>query len=225
MKDISLKKLREEVWAANLAIFRGGLVTMHSGNASGIDRKRGLILIKPSGMDYDQLRPEDLVVTDLDGRKIAGKWNPSVDLPHHLYLYRHCPDIGGVIHTHSNYATCFALLGRAIPVYLTAIADEFGAEIPCAPYVDNKGDHIGETILKHMGKSPAILLGNHGAFTWGRDPRAALKASVMLEDVAKACYLALALGKPKALPPEEVKKWYDRYHTTYGQPGVEKRKR
>lgn len=213
-----LTKLRQEVWSANLEIFRSGLVTMHSGNASGIDRKRGLVLIKPSGMDYDKLRPADLVTTDLDGHKIGGRWNPSVDLPHHLYLYKHCPEIGGVIHTHSNYATALALLGRSIPVYLTAIADEFGAEIPCAPYVDNVGDHIGETILKYMGKAPAILLGNHGTFAWGATPRAALKAAVMLEDVAKTCYLALALGKPKALPPAEVKKWYDRYHTTYGQP-------
>jgi len=213
----SLEQLRREVWAANLEIFRAGLVTMHSGNASGIDRKKGRVIIKPSGMDYDKLRPSDLVETDLDGRKLRGKWKPSVDLPHHLYLYRHCPEIGGVIHTHSNYATAFALLGRSIPVYLTAIADEFGAEIPCAPYVDNQGDHIGETILKHMGKAPAILLGNHGVFAWGPTPRAALKAAVMLEDVAKTCYLALALGKPKPLAPAEIRKWYERYHTTYGQ--------
>ncbi|MGH9451853.1 MAG: L-ribulose-5-phosphate 4-epimerase [Terriglobia bacterium] len=217
MKTDSLKRLRREVWAANLEILRGGLVTMHSGNASGVDRKKGLVLIKPSGMDYDRMRPADLVATDLDGRQIKGQWKPSVDLPHHLYLYRHCPQIGGVIHTHSNYATCFALLGRPIPVYLTAIADEFGAEIPCAPYVDNAGDHIGEAILKYMGKAPAILLGNHGAFCWGATPRAALKAAVMLEDVAKTCYLALTLGKPKALPAREIEKWYRRYHTTYGQ--------
>jgi L-ribulose-5-phosphate 4-epimerase len=213
----SLEQLRREVWAANLEIFHAGLVTMHSGNASGIDRKKGRVIIKPSGMDYDKLRPSDLVETDLDGRKLRGKWKPSVDLPHHLYLYRHCPEIGGVIHTHSNYATAFALLGHSIPVYLTAIADEFGAEIPCAPYVDNQGDHIGEAILKHMGKAPAILLGNHGVFAWGPTPRAALKAAVMLEDVAKTCYLALALGKPKPLAPAEIRKWYERYHTTYGQ--------
>src|SRR3990170_9134491 len=98
----SIEKLRREVWEANLGIFRAGLVTMHSGNASGIDRRRGLVIIKPSGMDYDKLRPADLVVTDLEGRKVQGKWKPSVDLPHHLYLYRHCLEMGGVIHTHSN---------------------------------------------------------------------------------------------------------------------------
>jgi len=212
------EQLRREVWEANLAIYQAGLVTMHSGNVSGVDRKRGLVVIKPSGMDYDKLRPQDMVVTDLEGRKVSGRWNPSVDLPHHLYLYNHCPEIGGVIHTHSNYATSFALLNRPIPVYLTAIADEFGAEIPCVPYTDNQDDHIGEGILKHMGKAPAVLLAQHGVFTFGATPRAALKAAVMLEDVAKTCHLALLLGKPRPLPAKEVRKWYDRYHTTYGQP-------
>jgi L-ribulose-5-phosphate 4-epimerase len=213
----SFEELRREVWAANLGIYRGGLVTMHSGNASGIDRKRGLVIIKPSGMDYDKMRPTDMVVTDLEGRKLRGRWKPSVDLPDHLYIYKHRPDIGGVIHTHSNYATSFALLEKPIPVYLTAIADEFGVEIPCIPYVDNIGDHIGEAIVKYMGKSPAVLLAHHGAFAFGPTPRAALKAAVMLEDVAKTCHLALLLGKPTTLPPEEIAKWYGRYHTTYGQ--------
>ena len=196
----SLEQLRREVWEANLGIFRAGLV-----------------IIKPSGMDYDKLRPADMVATDLAGRVVKSKHKPSVDLPHHLYLYKHCPQIGGVIHTHSNYATSFAMLGRPIPAYLTAIADEFGAEIPCAPYVDNAGDHIGEAIVKHMGKAPAILLAQHGAFAWGATPHAALKAAVMLEDIAKTCHLALLLGAAKPLPPEEVRKWYERYHTTYGQ--------
>jgi L-ribulose-5-phosphate 4-epimerase len=213
----TFEQLRREVWETNLGIFRAGLVTMHAGNASGIDRKRGLVIIKPSGMDYDKLRPADMVVVDLEGHKLKGKWKPSVDLPHHLYLYQHRAEIGGVIHTHSNYATAFALLGRSIPVYLTAIADEFGAEVPCAPYVDNIGDHIGETILQHMRKAPAILLAQHGVFTWGATPRAALKSAVMLEDIAKTSFLALLVGEPEPLPPEEVQKWYNRYHSTYGQ--------
>jgi L-ribulose-5-phosphate 4-epimerase len=213
----TLEQLRREVWAANLGIYRAGLVTMHSGNASGIERARGLVIIKPSGMDYDRMRPADMVVTDLEGRKVKGKWKPSVDLPEHLYIYRHRPEIGGIIHTHSNYATSFALLGRPIPVYLTAIADEFGVEIPCVPYVDNLEDHIGQAIVKRMGKSPAVLLAQHGAFAFGPTPRAALKAAVMLEDVAKTCHLALLLGKPVPLPPGEIRKWYGRYHTTYGQ--------
>jgi L-ribulose-5-phosphate 4-epimerase len=214
-----LEQLRRDVYEANVGIWRGGLVTMHSGNASGIDRKRGLVVIKPSGMDYDHMRPADMVVTDLEGRKLRGKWNPSVDLPDHLYIYQHCPEVGGVIHTHSNYATSLALLGMPIPTYLTAIADEFGEEIPCAPYVDNQADHIGQAIVQYRKRAPAILMGHHGAFTWGPTPRAALKAAVMLEDVAKTVHLALLLGKPTPLPSEEVKKWWDRYHTTYGQPG------
>lgn len=213
------EQLRRQVWEANLGIYRAGLVTVHAGNASGVDRKRGLVVIKPSGMDYDKLQPKDMVVTDLDGRKVSGQWNPSVDLPHHLYLYKHRPEIGGIIHTHSNYATSFALLGLPIPVYLTAFADEFGAEVPCVPYIDNQGDNLGKGILKHMGKAPAVLLAKHGVFAFGPTPRAALKSAVMLEDVAKTCHLALLLGKPKALPEKEVRKWYDRYHTTYGQPG------
>jgi L-ribulose-5-phosphate 4-epimerase len=214
---MSLKALKKAVWEANQGIFHAGLVTMHSGNASGIDRARGLVVIKPSGMDYDKMRPSDMVVTDLKGKSIDSKWRPSVDLPHHLYLYKNRPDIGGVIHTHSNYATSFALLGRPIPAYLTAIADEFGGEIPCVPYIDNQDDNIGQAILKHIGTSPAVLLAHHGAFAIGKTPRDALKAAVMLEDVAHTCHLALLKGEPKPLPAEEVKKWFDRYQTSYGQ--------
>jgi L-ribulose-5-phosphate 4-epimerase len=217
-----LRRLRQEVFEANLGIYRSQLVTMHSGNASGIDRKSGRIVIKPSGVDYEKLSPNHLVVTDLNGNKMAtgesgDDLNPSVDLPHHSYLYRHCPDIGGVVHTHSNHATSFAVLGRAIPAYLTAIADEFGDEVPCAPYVDNVGDHIGEAILQYRTQAPAVLLAHHGVFAFGSSPKQALKAAVMLEDVAKTCHLALSLGLPSPLPKEEVRKWYTRYHTTYGQ--------
>jgi L-ribulose-5-phosphate 4-epimerase len=218
-----LRRLRAEVFEANVGIFRAGLVTMHSGNASGIDRERGRVLIKPSGVDYEKLSPGSLVMTDLHGRKIRSdekgdQMKPSVDLSHHLYLYRNCPEIGGIVHTHSNYATAFALLGRPIPAYLTAIADEFGDEIPCAPYADNVGDRIGEAILLHRNRAPAVLLAHHGVFTFGPSARAALKAAVMLEDVARTCHLALALGSPQALPKEEVRKWYERYHSSYGQP-------
>jgi len=213
----TLEQLRRQVWEANLGIYRAGLVTMHSGNASGIDRERGLVIIKPSGMDYEKMRPGDLVVTDFEGKKVRGKWKPSVDLPHHLYIYKHRPDVGGVIHTHSNHATSFAMVRRSIPAYLTAIADEFGDEIPCAPYVDNVGDHIGEAVIAAAGESPVVLLGNHGVFAFGPTVAAAFKAAVMVEDVARTCHLALQLGQPEPLPPSEVRKWYDRYHSTYGQ--------
>jgi L-ribulose-5-phosphate 4-epimerase len=210
--------MREEVCYANKMLPAAGLVTMHSGNASGLDRRTGRLVIKPSGVDYETLTPADLVEVDLaSGRVIGSRLRPSVDLPHHLYLYRHMPEVCGIIHTHSNYATAFAALRRPIPLCLTAIADEFGEEIPCTPYVDNEGDHIGEAILAQAGHAPAILLGNHGVFAWGRSPRAALKAAVMVEDVAKTVLLAMQLGQPAAIPPEEARKWYDRYHQHYGQ--------
>lgn len=217
-----LEQLREEVFEANLGIYRAGLVTMHSGNSSGIDRTRKCIVIKPSGVDYEKLSPSRLVVTDLNGHRLktgspGDNLNPSVDLPHHVYLYTHCLEIGGIVHTHSNYATSFALLNRPIAPCLTAIADEFGGEIPCAPYVDNIGDHIGEAVLKYRTQAPAVLLGHHGVFAFGPSPRAAFKTAVMVEDVAKTCHLASLLGQLESLPAEEEHKWYVRYHSVYGQ--------
>lgn len=210
--------LRLEVAKANWALPASGLVTMHSGNASGYDPESGIVYIKPSGMDYDQIKPNNLVAVRLeDGAVLTEGVRPSVDLPHHLFLYRNIEGLRGVIHTHSNHATAFAAVGRPIPLVLTAIADEFGAEIPCAPYVDNEGEHIGEAILKYRNRSPAILMGNHGVFAWGNSPRAALKAAVMTEDVAKTVWLALQIGDPKVIPAEEAEKWYDRYHNRYGQ--------
>jgi L-ribulose-5-phosphate 4-epimerase len=210
--------LRLEVAKANWALPATGLVTMHSGNASGYDPETGIVYIKPSGMDYDQIKPNNLVAVRLeDGEVLTEGVRPSVDLPHHLFLYRNIPELRGVIHTHSNHATAFAAVGRPIPLVLTAIADEFGAEIPCAPYVDNEGEHIGEAILKYRNRSPAILMGNHGVFAWGTSPRAALKAAVMTEDVAKTVWLAMQIGEPKVIPAEEAEKWYDRYHNRYGQ--------
>jgi len=215
---MNLDELREKVCLINKLLPATGLVTMHSGNASGLDRASGRLVIKPSGMDYDKLTPEALVEIDLEsGQVINSSLRPSVDLPHHLYLYRNVPEIGAIIHTHSNYATAFAAVGKPIPLCLTAIADEFGQEIPCAPYIDNEGDHIGEAIIKHRGRAPAILLGNHGVFAWGKNPEAALKAAVMVEDVAKTVHLAMQIGDPRIIPPQEAEKWYKRYHERYGQ--------
>lgn len=215
---MSLWELRQEVWEVNRMLLTTGLVTMHSGNASGLDRQRGRLVIKPSGVDYTTLRPEDLVEVDLaTGQVFEGRWRPSVDLPHHLFLYRHMPEIAAVIHTHSPYATAFAAVERPIPICLTAMADQFGDEIPCTPYVDHHQDHIGQAILRHRNRAPAILLGHHGVFVWGPSPREALKSAVMLEEIAKTVFLALQIGQPQPLPPEEIEKWFTRYHTTYGQ--------
>jgi L-ribulose-5-phosphate 4-epimerase len=211
--------LREAVCWANQMLPRAGLVTMHSGNVSGLDAATGRVFIKPSGVDYETLTPSAIVEVDLEtGETLGEGLRPSVDLPHHLFLYRHLPELRGIVHTHSNHATAFAAAGREIPVYLTAIADEFGGPIPCAPYVDNQGEHIGEAILAHKTQAPAILMGSHGVFAWGASVQAALKAAVMVEDVARTVWLALALGTPTELPPEEVAKWYGRYQGGgYGQ--------
>lgn len=209
---------RERVAHCNRTLPKAGLVTAHSGNVSALDRDSGRLYIKPSGIDYETLTAESVVEIDFEtGDALKGQLKPSVDLGQHLYLYRHMSEIGGVVHTHSNYATAFAAAGRPIPCALTAIADEFGGEIPCMPYVDNQGDHIGEAILAYRGKGPAILLGNHGVFTWGPTPEAALKAAIMVEDVAKTLWLAMQIGAVSVLPEEEIEKWWGRYHTTYGQ--------
>lgn len=209
--------LRDEVCAINRLLPAAGLVTMHSGNASGLDRATGQLVIKPSGVDYEKLTPDDLVAVDLETGTAHGTLRPSVDLPHHRYLYQHLPDVNAVVHTHSNFATAFAAVGRPIPVCLTAAADEFGGDIPCAPYVGNDGDAIGQAILAHCTRAPAILLAKHGVFAWGPTPVAALKAAVMTEDIAKTVFLAYQLGEPEPLKPQEVEQWYERYHQRYGQ--------
>lgn len=215
-----LDALRVEICRVNQALPRLGLVVMHSGNASGYDPQTGRLVIKPSGMDYDKITPQNLVEVDVaTGAVIGSALRPSVDLPHHLFLYRNLPEVRSIIHTHSNYATAFAACQKSIPVCLTAIADEFGSEIPCTPYVGNEGDQIGRAILKHRSNAPAILLGNHGVFAWGQTPEAALKAAAMVEDVARTVSLAMGVGEVVSLPLEEIRKWNDRYTNRYGQAG------
>ncbi|MBC8065836.1 MAG: class II aldolase/adducin family protein [Chlorobia bacterium] len=208
--------MREQVCSANKALRSEGLVTMHSGNVSGVDGD--IVYIKPSGMDYDLMKPESMVPVSLStGMVVGSELRPSVDLPHHLFLYRNDPAVRAVVHTHSNYATAFAAQHRSIPLVLTAIADEFGGEIPCTPYIDNEGENIGLGIFKYRTQAPAILLGNHGVFAWGGSVKDALKAAVMVEDVAKTAHLAYQLGEPLRLDPDEALKWWDRYHNRYGQ--------
>lgn len=210
-------KLREEVCWANQMLPKLGLVTMHSGNVSVIDDLATLVYIKPSGMDYEEMRPSDMVAVSLETGQTQSPLRPSVDLPHHVFLYKHMPEVRAIVHTHSNYATAFAACHLPIPVVLTAIADEFGGEIPCSPYVDNEGSNIGEAILRYKTHAPAILLGNHGVFAWGGTAREALKAAAMVEDVAKTVAIAKSLGSPVPLAKEEAAKWFDRYQNRYGQ--------
>jgi L-ribulose-5-phosphate 4-epimerase len=212
-----LDDLKALVCKYNKLLIAKGLVSMTSGNVSARDFASGLIIIKPSGVDFDDLQPEDMVITDENGKVVEGRLKPSVDAATHLYVYRHMPDVGSVIHTHSNYATAFAALGRPIPVCLTAIADEFGCAIPVSDYARIGEEEIGQEIVAKIGKSPAILMKNHGVFTIGPTVQAAFKAAVMLEDVAKTYHLALQLGTPENLPPEEVERAHKRYKEKYGQ--------
>lgn len=212
-----LEELREELWRLHLELPKNNLVTWTSGNVSGRDRGTGYVVIKPSGVQYEDLRPEDMVIVDLEGDVVEGHLKPSVDTATHLYVYRHRSDVGGIVHTHSPYATCFAALGRPIPVYLTAMADEFGGPIPVGAYAPIGGEEIGREIVQSIGQSPAILMKNHGVFTVGSTPRAAVKAAVMVEDVAKTVHLALLLGQPEEIPEEEVARAHRRYREQYGQ--------
>jgi len=212
-----LENLKQRVYKMNMMLPKNNLVTMTSGNVSGRDPETNLVVIKPSGVLYDDMTPEDMVVVDLDGNVVEGKLKPSVDTATHLYVYKHRNDVNGIVHTHSPYATSFAALGRSIPVYLTAIADEFGCAIPVGPYAKIGGEEIGKAIVDYIGESPAILMKNHGVFTIGNSPEAALKAAVMVEDTAKTVHLSLLLGTPDVIPDEEVKRAHERYMTKYGQ--------
>jgi L-ribulose-5-phosphate 4-epimerase len=219
-----LDELKERVCALNRSLHTERLVTSTSGNVSGRDpHDPEHVVIKPSGMAYDAMSPADMVVTDLEGTVVEGKLRPSVDLDNHLFLYAHKPELMGVVHTHSNYATAFAICGRPVPCVMTGMADEFGGDIPCAPYVSNEADLIGQAILDAMTRAPAVLCGQHGVFAFGESPEKAVKAAIMCEDSAKNAYLALSLAAlgdqppPRRLPPEEIAKWWGRYHSTYGQ--------
>jgi L-ribulose-5-phosphate 4-epimerase len=212
-----LEQLKEQVWKLHLELPKNSLVTWTGGNVSARDLESGLVVIKPSGVMYEELRPEDHVVVDLEGDIVEGTLKPSSDTASHVYIYRERSDINGIVHTHSPYATAFAALGRPIPVVLTAIADEFGGPIPCAGFALIGGEEIGKQVVEHIGDSAAVLLKNHGVFTVGKTVRDAVKAAVMVEDVAKAVWLALQLGVPDEIPAEDVAKLHDRYTNVYGQ--------
>ena len=212
-----LETIRDELYRLHLELPRNHLVTWTGGNVSARDPKSGLVAIKPSGLRYEELRPEHMVIVDPDGQVVEGSLKPSSDTASHLYIYRHRPDINGVVHTHSRYATAFAALGRPIPVYLTAMGDEFGGPIPCGGFALIGGEKIGKMVVAEIGDSSAILLKNHGVFTIGKDAESAVKSAVMVEDVAATVWLALQLGQPEEIPPELVARLHDRYLNVYGQ--------
>lgn len=212
-----LDALRTEIWRLHAELPRNHLVSWTSGNVSGRDPETGLVVIKPSGVLYDQLTPANMVVVDLEGKVIEGDLKPSSDTFAHVYVYRHRLDVNGVVHTHSTFATAWAAVGKPIPPVLTAISDEFGGPIPVGTYSKIGGDEIGQEIIRSIGVSPAILMKNHGVFTIAKTPELAVKAAVMVEDVARTVFYAFQLGKPDEIPPEEVARARRRYLEEYGQ--------
>jgi L-ribulokinase len=215
----TIAELRREVAALHAELPRHGLVAWTSGNLSARVPGEALMLIKASGIAFDELTTDSIILCDLFGRPVEDGLSPSSDAATHGYVYRHLPEIGGVAHTHSAYATAFAARGEGIPCVLTAMADEFGGEIPIGPFARIGDEEIGRAIVETLAghRSPAVLMQNHGVFTIGANPRDAIKAAVMCEDVARTVHLAHALGRPLALDEDDVDALYDRYRNVYGQ--------
>lgn len=212
-----LEKLKEELVQLHLELLKHNLVVWTGGNVSARDPESGLVVIKPSGVRYEELTADKIIVLDLTGKVLEGDLKPSSDTASHLYIYRHRQDVNGIVHTHSRYATAFAAVGKSIPVYLTAHADEFGCEIPCGGFALIGEEEIGQQVTEHIGKSSALLLKNHGVFTIGNSAKSAVKSAVMVEDVAATVWMALQIGTPEAISPENVEKLHYRYTHVYGQ--------
>jgi len=216
-----IRAVREQVSELHAELVRYGLVVWTAGNVSGRVPGYDLMVIKPSGIPYEELSPGSMIVCDLDGTVVEGELSPSSDTAAHAYVYRHMPAVGGVVHTHSAYASAWAARGEPVPCVLTAIADEFGGEIPVGPFALIGDDSIGHGIVQTLAghRSAAVLMRSHGVFTIGKDARAAVKAAVMCEDAARSVHLARQLGQPLPLEPPDIDRLYDRYHNVYGQQG------
>jgi L-ribulose-5-phosphate 4-epimerase len=212
-----LKKLKEELLDLHLELPKNNLVMWTGGNVSARDPETGLVVIKASGIRYEDMHAKHMVVVDIGGKMVEGDFKPSSDVYSHLYIYKHRPDVGGVVHTHSRYATAFAAVGKPIPCVLTAIADEFGGPIPRGGFALIGDEAIGKVVIDSIGRSPAVLLKNHGVFTIGKNATAAVKAAVMTEDVAATVWMALQLGTPDEIPQADVDKLHHRYTNVYGQ--------
>ena len=215
----AVRRTRHAVADLHAELARNGLVAWTSGNVSARIPGTDLLVIKPSGVSYADLTAETMVVCDLTGAKVSGELTPSSDIASHAYIYRHMPGVGGVAHTHSRYATAWAARGEPIPCVLTAMADEFGGEIPIGPFAPIGGEEIGRAVVATLSghRSPAVLLRAHGVFTVGATARDAVKAAVMCEDAACTVHLASARGQLTPLPPHQIDALYRRYQDEYGQ--------
>ena len=215
----ALRSLRETVAALHAELTRYGLVVWTAGNVSGRVPGEDLMVIKPSGVSYDELTADTMIVCDLNGDVVEGTLSPSSDTAAHAYVYRAMPEVGGVVHTHSTYGCAWAARGEPIPCVLTAMADEFGGEIPLGPFALIGNDDIGKGIVATLSghRSPAVLMQNHGVFTIGPDPKAAVKAAVMCEDVARSVHIARQLGDPLPIDQADIDALYNRYQNAYGQ--------
>ncbi len=229
-----LQELKRQVYEANMLLPKYGLVTFTWGNVSAIDRESGLFVIKPSGVEYESMQPEDMVVMDLNGNRVEGKLRPSSDTPTHLELYKAFPEIGGIVHTHSSYATSWAQAGRSIPCYGTTHADYIYGEVPCVRCLTKEEideayeTNTGKLIVSEFKRSkkeimavPAVLCKNHGPFTWGKDAKDAVHNAVVLEEVAKMAYRTESINSKVEPAPQELQdKHYYRKHGAgayYGQ--------
>ncbi len=217
-----LEALRKTVADLHAELPRNNLVTWTSGNISGRDKESGLVVIKPSGLRFEQLGPENMVVVDENAAIVESNYKASSDTATHCYIYREMPEVGGVVHTHSPYATAWAALGKDIPCILTAMADEFGGPIPCGGFALIGGEEIGREVVRVLREgpnphSPAVIMQNHGVFTVGPTPLAAVKAAIMCEDVARTVFLAFQLGQPLPISADDIARLHKRYTTVYGQ--------
>jgi L-ribulose-5-phosphate 4-epimerase len=211
--------VRETVAALHAQLTAYGLVAWTAGNVSGRVQGHDLMVIKPSGVDYADLTAASMIVCDLDGVVVEGDFSPSSDTAAHAFVYREMPEVGGVVHTHSTYASAWAARGEAIPCVLTAMADEFGGEVPVGPFALIGDDSIGQGIVATLRghRSPAVLMQSHGVFSIGATARDAVKAAVMCEDVARTVHISRQLGNPLPIAPEDIDRLYDRYQNAYGQ--------
>ncbi|MDH2427332.1 L-ribulose-5-phosphate 4-epimerase [Sphaerisporangium sp. TRM90804] len=214
-----MEETRKTVCRLHAELVRYNLVAWTAGNVSERVPGEDLFVIKPSGVSYDELTPASMVVCDLDGVLVEGEHAPSSDTAAHAYVYRHMPHVNGVVHTHSTYASAWAARGEPIPCVLTAMADEFGGDIPVGPFALIGGDDIGKGLVETLAghRSPAVLMQNHGVFTIGDSAKAAVKAAVMCEDVARTVHVARQLGQPLPIEQHHIDHLYERYQNVYGQ--------